>query len=149
MPTTMFSDILYLNMGIICHQVNCRGVMGKGLALDLRKRYPKVYSDYLAAYKAGHLQLGNVVMSKIKKGLYVASICGQTNYGANKKKMYTDYRALEYGLNKVEKFSNDNSLRPIYVPHGIGCGLANGDWKIVEKIVHNSSRNVIVVKQHL
>ena len=28
---------------LVCHQVNCRGVMGSGLALQIRERYPVVF----------------------------------------------------------------------------------------------------------
>lgn len=31
---------------IICHQVNCQGVMGSGVAKEVRERYPKVYEEY-------------------------------------------------------------------------------------------------------
>lgn len=31
---------------IICHQVNCQGVMGSGVAKEVRERYPEVYYAY-------------------------------------------------------------------------------------------------------
>ena len=31
---------------IICQQVNCAGVMGAGLAKQIRAKYPVVYSEY-------------------------------------------------------------------------------------------------------
>lgn len=31
----------------ICQQVNCRGVMGAGLALQIRNKWPVVYRRYL------------------------------------------------------------------------------------------------------
>lgn len=31
---------------VICHQVNCQGVMGAGLAKQIRIRWPEVYVDY-------------------------------------------------------------------------------------------------------
>ncbi len=31
---------------IIAHQVNCRGVMGSGVALQIKERYPYVYEMY-------------------------------------------------------------------------------------------------------
>lgn len=49
-------DILTVTHGIIAHQCNCRGVMGAGLALQVRNKYSKVYSEYIDAYKEGKLK---------------------------------------------------------------------------------------------
>ena len=31
---------------IICQQVNCMGVMGAGLAAQIRRKWPNVYNEY-------------------------------------------------------------------------------------------------------
>ena len=31
---------------IICHQVNCQGVMGSGVAKEVRERFPNVYEEF-------------------------------------------------------------------------------------------------------
>ena len=31
---------------VVCHQVNCQGVMGAGLAAQIRRMFPGVYEDY-------------------------------------------------------------------------------------------------------
>ena len=35
-----------LNLDVICHQVNCQGVMGSGIAKQIRDTYPIVYDNY-------------------------------------------------------------------------------------------------------
>lgn len=42
---------------IICHQVNCQGVMGSGVAKEVRERYPKVYEQYHEFMRAKQLRL--------------------------------------------------------------------------------------------
>jgi len=39
-------DILKVKSGFIVHQVNCQKVMGGGLALAIRKKWPIVYERY-------------------------------------------------------------------------------------------------------
>jgi O-acetyl-ADP-ribose deacetylase (regulator of RNase III) len=39
-------DILNAKENIICHQVNCQGVMGSGLAKQIKNKYPNVYAKY-------------------------------------------------------------------------------------------------------
>ena len=40
-------NILNAEEDIICHQVNCRGKMGSGLAKQIRDKYPDVYKEYV------------------------------------------------------------------------------------------------------
>ena len=67
------------------------------------------------------------------------NIFGQDFYGRDKQ--YTDYNALFKGFvdsitdyRDINKFNCDVQI-PIAIPYNIGCGLAGGDWNIVEKIL--------------
>lgn len=39
-------DIILANEQIIAHQVNCKGVMGSGVAKSIKTAYPEVYNEY-------------------------------------------------------------------------------------------------------
>ena len=39
-------DVLNTDCRIVAHQVNCQGVMGGGLARQIRDRYLDVYTKY-------------------------------------------------------------------------------------------------------
>ena len=39
-------DLFETTAKYICHQVNCKGKMGSGVAKQIRERYPEVYSAY-------------------------------------------------------------------------------------------------------
>ena len=45
----------------LVNSVNCVGVMGKGVALEFRRRYPKMFKEYQNACKNGKLQPGRVL----------------------------------------------------------------------------------------
>ena len=38
-------NLLDSDCDYICHQVNCQGVMGSGIAKQIRERWPEVYKD--------------------------------------------------------------------------------------------------------
>lgn len=141
-----YGDILNIERGIVCHQVNCMGKMGAGIALAIRKRWPVVYTDYMNTYYARQLALGTVVLSVIVHGeLYVASLCGQYYYG--RKGRYTDYEAVGKCLEKVDIISKDFNL-PVFIPYKMGCSLAGGDWNLVYRIIDSKMTNAsIIVKQ--
>ncbi|MGG0667810.1 Appr-1-p processing protein [Lederbergia citrisecunda] len=116
---------------IIGHQVNCKFVMGAGLARQIRSRYPTVYETYLKAKGQSNL-LGKVQMVHVNKHRVVANIFGQYNYGRDG--LYTDYKALEEALTKTKKFAKENNLS-VALPFGLGSGLAGGDWKTIYGII--------------
>ena len=40
-------DLLNTQAKYICHQVNCKGRMGSGVAKQIRAKYPEVYTAYV------------------------------------------------------------------------------------------------------
>lgn len=147
-------SILDVNHGVICQQVNCRGVMGAGLAKKIRDKYPRVYSVYKEHFKTGQLYVGNMHIVPVNMGAYgkrliVANLCGQYNYGRDRR--YTDYLGLRRAMIKLKhwmlthtEFTGENL--PVYFPHGIGSTLAGGDWYLVRCIIRNVFPNAIIVK---
>jgi O-acetyl-ADP-ribose deacetylase (regulator of RNase III) len=136
-------NILYINNGIIAHQVNCKGVMGAGLARQIKDKYPLVYTAYRTAYEAGELKPGVIQYCSISPHLYITNLCGQDGYGRDKQ--YTDYAALSQCLDKLYNLSQSLSLTP-YIPYGIGCGLAGGKWKEVSQLIQSYCPNTILCK---
>jgi O-acetyl-ADP-ribose deacetylase (regulator of RNase III) len=126
-------NILNANEDIICQQVNCKGVMGSGLALQILKKYPEVYGQYknfCDKYRWG--LLGSVCFVNTKDKI-IACLFGQNDYGRSKR-VYTDYCALEKSLTNTKIYAQKENLS-IALPHEIGCGLANGDWNVVLDII--------------
>lgn len=134
-------DITTVTSGIIIHQVNCKRTMGSGVALAIRRKWPKVYKAYI---KYSEVKLGMVQVVKIKENLYVINLFGQEGYGRDRR--YTDYSALQTCLKKVRdwKTKNHPNLK-IYIPYKIGCGNAGGDWDIVSKIIEKVLPEAIIV----
>lgn len=56
MVITKSGSLFDSKANMICHQVNCRGVMGAGIAKQIRERHPQHYEDYIYhcnAFKEG------------------------------------------------------------------------------------------------
>lgn len=60
---------------VICHQVNCCGVMGAGLAKQIRDKWPVVFDEYKKI--CGADKLGNSQTVQVAPQLYVANLFGQ------------------------------------------------------------------------
>lgn len=136
-------DILNVTEGIIVHQTNCCGVMGAGLAKNIKEKFPKVFQEYRSfTWSLGKIQI--VVIEKSK--LYVCNLFGQNSYGRSSHR-YTDYNAVRRGFKELKAwrdvFCPDLN---IYAPYKMGCALGNGNWNIYSKIIEEECPNVIVCK---
>ena len=133
-------NLLDSNCDYICHQVNCQGVMGSGIAKQIRERYPTVYAAYQekhARYKRAGLGpddiLGDIGVVYIpERDGYVINMYTQRNYGYDGKR-YTSYDAFADVLNMLASVAPDGST--IGFPKNIGCGLGGGNWKVISALI--------------
>lgn len=137
---TINGDITKVDKGIIVHQVNCKKVMGAGLAKALREKYPKHYEEY----RLTKPKLGDIIITEIKNDLYIIGMYAQNGYGRNS--CYTEYQSFGECLDKVHEFGEQKHLQ-IYIPYGIGCGLANGDWNIIKDLINDKCAEAILIKR--
>lgn len=133
-------NILTVDSGILIQQVNCKGVMGAGLAKQLREKYPGMYSSYLEYIRKetnGDLSQSKVLLGKAypyhtKSGLTIINCFGQDGYGHDTQQ--TDYAALRAALTIVANTAVCYGSR-VAIPWGIGCALAGGDWNLVMDMI--------------
>ena len=79
----------------ICQQVNCRGVMGAGLALKIRRKWPVVYQQYMEI-PAWKEFLGSYQKVRVEPNIHVVNLFGQNNYGLGERQ--TNYAAFATAL---------------------------------------------------
>lgn len=126
-------DLLKSSSDIICHQVNCVGVMGAGVAKQIKEQLlSKEHFDEYVRYCEDGCSKENPILGTIlyqKEGdKVIAHLFGEdipTGCGLD-----TDYQALGRCLSNVEKYASENGLT-VALPGSIGCGLAGGDWDYV------------------
>ncbi len=120
------------DIDILGHQVNLRGVMGAGIAKQIRAAYPNVYKIYREAVATREIGLANVQIVRVGPSRWIANIAAQSGVGMGTKQ--TDYGALRMALADLAEFIERTTLR-VGLPYGIGCGLAGGDWGIVLRLI--------------
>lgn len=124
-------DLFESECDILCHQVNCQGVMGSGIAKQVRDKYPELLYCYkLACETLGSGNLGDVYFYPCIRGKrLIANLFGQDKYGYDGK-LYTNYEALESCINRVyvRAVSYNESVA---FPYLMGCDRGGGDWDIV------------------
>ena len=134
---------------IFCHQVNCRGKMGKGIALQIKEAYPEVYEKYRADYEKGNFGLGMNLYVRTHDGRTCVNMYAQYDYG---KGPHTDYGGLAMCLESLKKklLISDEKLA-VGFPYMMGCGNGGGDWEIVrpeiEKLADAVKQSVYIVRK--
>ena len=126
---------------ILCHQVNCQGVAGAGIAAQIKDKFPgwyESYKQYCDTFEHKIDLMGTIHAYNAAPGVIICSIFGQLSYG--KDKVQTDYDALEMALKKIEretaiKNMNDGTGWTVHVPYMMSCGLAGGKWQIVRDML--------------
>lgn len=129
-------DIFESGADVILHQVNCQGVMGSGVARQVREKFPSVYKSYKTicdGMKNRSQLLGTAQCVQVDSGQFIVNLFAQENYGHDGK-CYTDYNALKRCLQSVKTYPMfDNQT--IAIPYKIGCDRGGGDWNIVYKMI--------------
>ena len=134
-------DIFESGADVICHQVNCQGVMGSGIAKQVRDKYPKVYEEYLKLCS----EYRNDTKALLGRTQYVSTWGdGKGNFGgivnlfAQDKfgydgKCYTNYFSLRICLEEVRRHVYNG--KSVAIPYLMGCHRGGGDWNVVYKMI--------------
>ena len=121
-------NIFNSQMETIVNPVNCVGVMGKGLALEFKTRYPALFLSYKSACARKLIIPGRVYVSRQqdKKVLLFPT-----------KDHWTDpskYEYIDSGLSYFAKNYKDLNIQSCAFPR-IGCGLGGLDWEKVKALL--------------
>jgi O-acetyl-ADP-ribose deacetylase (regulator of RNase III) len=134
-------NLLDVQYGVIAHGVNCQGVMGSGVALAVRQKYPQAYEDYrnfcASNILGGSASLLGEVQCSTEKNIVVANCFTQNFYGTGKRQV--NYEAVA----KCFESLNQQTDR-VNIPK-IGAGLGGGDWKVIEAIINSEFKGDVVV----
>ena len=146
MITNKKGNLLESNCDYICHQVNCMGKMGSGIAGQIKAKWPKVYSYYRqkclgdpSGYMRPELLLGNIQIVALydyeteKNKRHVINMFAQQHYGYDGRR-YTSYDAFWSCLGKIKDTVPKGSK--IGFPRGIGCGLGGANWNVIFEMIN-------------
>lgn len=126
-----------IDVDIIAHQTNCVGVMGAGIARQIKDKLlnPEEYSKYVETCKAeGSELLGKTQLLTSKDERIIANLFGENIPTGNAKD--TNYEALYQALIKLKNYATKEK-KNVGIPGLLGCGLAGGDWNIVRAMIRS------------
>lgn len=116
------------------HGCNCAGAMGKGIALQFKNKYPKMYSEYRAMCKGGLFNPGDVFDYNYGNG-HIYNLGTQVSW---KTKARLEY--IEDSVVRMLELAASDNVTKIALP-AIGAGLGGLNWNDVKEILNIVSVN--------
>lgn len=128
MLTYVEGDIFRSPAQVLVNTVNTVGVMGKGIALSFKKRYPEMFETYKKACESHKLQIGNLLLY-YGPDHWILNFPTKENWRNPSKMEY-----IEKGLKKfVQKYAEYNIVSAAF-PR-LGCGNGDLDWNEVRPLM--------------
>jgi len=102
--------------------------MGKGIAKDIRNRWPRMYDEYRRRCKNGHFVLGDVFVWE-EEGIVIFNLGTQRSWKTN-----AELPAIRKSLQTTVGLAKERGLDAIGLPK-IGAGLGGLEWQEVKKFL--------------
>jgi len=128
-------NLLEAPVEAVVNTVNTVGVMGKGIALMFKEKFPENTKAYVAACKAGEVRVGRMFVTpgEVLGGpRWVINFPTKQNW-----RNPTKLEWVETGLAALKDEIVHRDIRSLAVPP-LGCGNGGLDWSVVRPMIEES-----------
>lgn len=132
MIQSKFGDILLANVEAIVNTVNCVGVMGKGIALQFKMKYPDNYQFYKRTCNEGRMLVGEVLVFECSSTInpkYIINFPTKRHWKAN-----SNIEDISKGLASLISEVKNRQIKSLAIP-ALGSGLGGLDWQRVKPLI--------------
>lgn len=137
MIETRYGNALDVPTGIIVHGCNCQGVMGAGIALEVKNRFPMAFHEYDRVHRSRGLKLGEICFAEVAPNKFI--INANTQEGYSRVGRQVSYDAIADCFTEVVKLAKTlethRGVKLEIIFPMIGAGLGGGDWKVISAII--------------
>ena len=131
-------DLLSADSEALVNSVNCVGVMGRGIALAFKRRFPDNFKAYKAACDWGELQTGRMFVFETSELTPRFIINFPTKQHWRDRSRLADIKA---GLSALVAEVERRRIQSVALPP-LGCGLGGLKWTDVKPCIHRALAGV-------
>lgn len=113
----------------LVNTVNTVGVMGKGIALEFKKRYLAMYEQYKKYCDDGSLTIGKLMLWRDEPDHWLLMFPTKTTW-----RKPSDLSYIEAGLKKFTDTYTDKGITSAAFPR-LGCGNGGLNWEDVKPLM--------------
>lgn len=125
MIKVLVGDLFESECQALVNTVNTVGIMGKGIALEFKKRFPDMFRDYEKRCAEGKVKLGEPYLYKRLTPPWILNFPTKQHW-RSVSKLSDIVRGLKY----LEEHYKEWGITSIAMPP-LGCGYGQLEWKIV------------------
>jgi uncharacterized protein YwgA/O-acetyl-ADP-ribose deacetylase (regulator of RNase III) len=114
----------------LINTVNTVGVMGKGIALEFKKRFPDMFKDYEARCEAGLVRLGEPYLYRTLLPPWIINFPTKGHWRA-----VSRLSDIERGLQYLAAHLEEWGVESLAVPP-LGCGHGQLEWAVVGPTIY-------------
>lgn len=132
-------NLLDTNAEALVNTVNTVGVMGKGIALQFKNRFPNNYKIYRDACKDETFKTGQVLVVQegdLLNQKFIINFPTKAHW-----KGASTYEYIVSGLKALKQAIKEYGIKSIAIPP-LGCGNGGLDWNKVKVIIENELAGV-------
>ena len=122
-------DLFLSSAQTITNPINCRGVMGGGLALEFRQRFPDMFQDYVQRCRRGDVRTGKPYVWRSPAGQQVLNFPTKDDWRDPSRLEY-----IEQGLRYLVDHCSEMETTSLALP-ALGCGLGGLEWRVVRPVM--------------
>jgi uncharacterized protein YwgA/O-acetyl-ADP-ribose deacetylase (regulator of RNase III) len=125
MVQVIIADMFQSTAQTIVNTVNCVGVMGKGIALEFKKRFPDMYEDYVRRCNAKEVKLGRPYLYRRLTPPWILNFPTKDHW-----RSVSRLEDIVRGLQYLEQSYKEWGITSMAVPP-LGCGQGQLEWRVV------------------
>ncbi|MCD7761589.1 MAG: macro domain-containing protein [Lachnospiraceae bacterium] len=114
----------------LVNTVNCVGVMGKGIALEFKKRYPDMFMDYVLKCECGQVKPGAPYVYQNADGTIIINFPTKDHWRSPSRLSYVE-DGLNWFADNYEKYHIESIAFP-----PLGCGNGGLTWDMVGPVMY-------------
>lgn len=120
-------DLFLSRAQTLAHGVNCAGRMGRGVAVEFRRRFPGMYEEYRRRCRSGALRPGGVYLESGTTP-WVLNLATQADLGG------AEIGSVESCLHWVAREHATQGITSLAMPR-IAAGLGGLTWESVRPLI--------------
>lgn len=128
-------DVFKQDVEALVNTVNCVGVMGRGIALQFKKSYPKNFTAYAKACKTEKVAPGSMFVfetGQLANPKYIINFPTKRHWRGNSR-----IEDIESGLIALKKVIAEHDIKSIAIPP-LGSGLGGLNWADVKLLINDA-----------
>jgi O-acetyl-ADP-ribose deacetylase (regulator of RNase III) len=140
---TKVGNLMNVAAGHIVHGCNAQGVMGSGVALAVKRKFPGAYEGYMNIHSTVGLRLGSAYPETINDNLIVWNAITQDGFGSPFRN--TSYDAIATCFEEINETINTMKMSVRFMQHStdvhipmIGAARGGGNWEIIREIIEQT-----------